>query len=63
MHVIITIVAAATVSAATAASAVTFKLMPHRAIYSVSLESARSGSGIAAVTGEMFADWAETCAG
>jgi len=63
MHVIIAIIAAATVSVATAASAATFKLMPHRAIYGVSLDSARSGSGIAAVTGEMLADWSEACAG
>ena len=69
MHLIVAIIAAAMVWAASAASAAaatsgaTFKLMPHRAIYGVSLDSAKSGSGIAAVTGEMLADWSETCAG
>lgn len=40
-----------------------FELMPHRAIYDVSLASARSGSGIVAVTGEFLAEWSEQCAG
>lgn len=40
-----------------------FELMPHRAIYDVSLAAARSGSGIATVTGELLADWSESCAG
>ncbi len=63
MLVIVAIVAAATVSVASAASGAAFELMPHRAIYGVTLASVRSGSGIAAVTGELLADWSESCAG
>ena len=39
------------------------ELIPHRAIYAVTLASAESGSGIATVKGEMLADWSESCAG
>ncbi len=63
LHVVVGIVATAIISAATATSAAAFQLMPHRAIYGITLDSARSGSGIAAVTGELFADWSESCAG
>ncbi|MFP6758088.1 MAG: DUF1849 family protein [Alphaproteobacteria bacterium] len=63
MLVIVAIFAAATVSTTSATSRAAFELMPHRAIYGVTLASARSGSGIAAVTGELLADWSESCAG
>lgn len=39
------------------------EMVPHRAIYTLALVSAKSGSGIAAVRGEMAVDWSETCAG
>ena len=39
------------------------QLVPHRAIYTLALASAKSGSGIAEVRGEMAVDWSETCAG
>ncbi len=46
-----------------AATGAAFELMPHRAIYAVSLASARNGCGIASVTGEFLAEWSEQCAG
>ncbi len=39
------------------------EMVPHRAIYTLALASAKSGGGIAAVRGEMAVDWSETCAG
>lgn len=35
----------------------------HRALYSMTLHSAKSGSGITSVSGEMAVDWARTCSG
>ncbi len=46
-----------------ASAGAAFELMPHRAIYGVTLASAKSGSGIATVKGELLADWSESCAG
>ncbi len=39
------------------------ELASHRALYSMTLHSARSGSGISSVAGEMAVEWARTCAG
>lgn len=47
--------------AATAAGAA--ELLPHRALYNMTLISARSGSGVETVQGEMIADWSESCDG
>lgn len=38
-------------------------LVPHRALYVMSLESAGPGSGISGVRGELGVDWSESCAG
>lgn len=61
---VVTVALGALVTALAAARpAAAFELMPHRAIYGITLASARSGSGIATVTGELLADWSESCAG
>jgi hypothetical protein len=39
------------------------ELAPHRALYDLSLEQARSGSGISAVSGEMAVEWVNSCTG
>ncbi len=39
------------------------ELSSHRALYGMTLHSARSGSGITSVTGKMAVDWSRTCAG
>ncbi len=57
------ILAIALVGLAAVPAEAAFELAPHRAIYGVSLASAKSGSGIATVKGEMFADWSESCEG
>jgi opacity protein-like surface antigen len=36
---------------------------PHRALYSLSLASAKSGSGVLGATGAMYYEWGETCDG
>ncbi len=36
---------------------------PHRALYSLTLDSARSGSGVLGATGAMYYEWGETCDG
>jgi hypothetical protein len=36
---------------------------PHRALYSLSLGSARSGSGVLGASGAMYYEWGETCDG
>jgi len=36
---------------------------PHRALYSLSLDSARSGSGVLGASGAMYYQWGETCDG
>lgn len=48
---------------ACATPAASIELAPHAALYSLSLISARSGSGIESVSGEMHAEWAEGCDG
>lgn len=52
--------APAALAAPAAASA---KLVPHRAVYDVNLVSAKSGSGVSSVRGEMLAEWLESCEG
>lgn len=37
--------------------------LPHRAVYSMTLHSSRTGSGIAAVDGEMAVQWVQDCQG
>ncbi len=37
--------------------------VPHRAVYAIELALAKTGSGIAAVKGEMLAEWTESCEG
>jgi hypothetical protein len=49
------------VLAASAAGAA--ELVPHRALYKMTLVSARGGSGVETVQGEMIADWSESCDG
>jgi hypothetical protein len=44
-------------------AAVAAELMPHRALYKMTLTSSRGGSGIETVQGEMIADWSESCDG
>jgi hypothetical protein len=39
------------------------QLVPHRAVYDMSLRSAERDSGIVAVRGEMIAEWSESCEG
>lgn len=39
------------------------EIASHRALYSMALDSAKSGSGITSVSGEMAVDWSRTCAG
>jgi EipB-like len=36
---------------------------PHRALYSLTLGSARAGSGVLGATGAMYYEWGETCDG
>jgi hypothetical protein len=36
---------------------------PHRALYSLTLSSAKSGSGVLGATGAMYYEWGETCDG
>jgi hypothetical protein len=38
-------------------------MVPHRAVYDLTLVSARSGTGVSSVTGEMMAEWTESCEG
>jgi hypothetical protein len=37
------------------------EISPHRALYSLSLESAKAGSGVVDATGAMIYEWGETC--
>jgi hypothetical protein len=46
-----------------AASATAAEVAPHRAIYDLSLEAARSGSPVGAVSGEMLFQWEDDCDG
>jgi len=38
-------------------------IAPHRALYSLSLSSAKSGSGVLGASGAMYYEWGETCDG
>ena len=61
VHSIILGIWAAAVFADSAGAAV--MLVPHRAVYDVNLVSAKTGSGVASVKGEMLAEWSESCEG
>jgi hypothetical protein len=37
------------------------EISPHRALYSLSLESSKAGSGVVAASGAMIYEWGETC--
>lgn len=49
--------------AATSMAAVAAKIQPHRAIYAMSLGSARNGSKVSDVRGRMMFEWADACDG
>jgi len=49
--------------AATSLAAVAAKIQPHRAIYAMSLGSARNGSKVSDVRGRMMFEWADACDG
>ncbi|WP_144428214.1 cell envelope integrity EipB family protein [Azospirillum thiophilum] len=49
--------------AATSMAAVGAKIQPHRAIYTMSLGSARNGSKVSDVRGRMMFEWADACDG
>lgn len=38
-------------------------IQPHRALYTLTLDSAKSGSGVVGATGAMYYEWGETCDG
>src|SRR5665213_3120234 len=46
-----------------APAALAADIAPHRALYSLSLGSTRSGSGVLGATGAMYYEWGETCDG
>lgn len=46
---------------ATAQGVFAIEIAPHRAIYALSLESAKPGSGVLAASGRMLYEWGETC--
>jgi hypothetical protein len=53
----------AMIAAFSAASASAAEIAPHRALYTMSLASSRSDSGVAAAQGTMAYQWGETCDG
>lgn len=54
---------AACLCLAAAPSAFAVDISPHRALYTLSLASARSNSGVAGASGAMAYEWGETCDG
>lgn len=54
---------AVAILAVAGSAAVAAELMPHRALYNMTLTSSRGGSGVETVKGEMIADWSESCDG
>jgi len=56
----VAIAAALSVLAGTGAEA---QIAPHRAAYVLSLGAAKTGSGVASLTGAMFLEWEESCEG
>jgi hypothetical protein len=42
-------------------SAFAVDVAPHRALYSLTLQSAKAGSGVVGASGAMFYEWGETC--
>ena len=58
---LLAVVAAVWVAAAPGASAV--EIAPHRALYSLTLASSKSSSGVVGASGAMVYEWGETCDG
>jgi hypothetical protein len=54
---------AATLLMVWAGAAAAVEIAPHRALYSLSLGSSKSGSGVVGATGAMVYEWGETCDG
>ena len=54
---------AAVAVAAAPASAANIAIDPHEALYNLTLESAKSASGVVGANGAMFYKWGETCDG
>ena len=50
-------------STAAAAPALAVDISPHRALYSLSLATTKSGSGVVGASGAMVYEWGETCDG
>ena len=57
------VVLAALAIAAAPASAANIAIDPHEALYNLTLESAKSASGVVGANGAMFYKWGETCDG
>jgi EipB-like len=57
------IVIAAAAGVGPGATARAVEIQPHRAIYTMALQSSKSDSGVAAARGEMAYQWGETCDG
>jgi len=55
--------AAAALVLALAPAGLAANIDPHRALYSLALQSARSGSGVVDANGAMYFQWGETCDG
>jgi hypothetical protein len=58
---VLAVVAGVWVAAAPAAFAV--EIAPHRALYSLTLGSSKSSSGVVGASGAMVYEWGETCDG
>ena len=61
--VLLVVLAASAAETLAASAARAAELVPHRALYKMTLVSARGGSGVETVQGEMIADWSESCDG
>lgn len=51
------------IATATPASAANIAIQPHEALYTLTLQSAKSASGVVGANGAMFYKWGETCDG
>jgi hypothetical protein len=54
---------AAALALATIAPASAVDIAPHRALYSLTLDSAKAAGGVAGASGGMYYEWGETCDG
>lgn len=54
---------AALIATAAPASAANIAIQPHEALYTLTLQSAKSASGVVGANGAMFYKWGETCDG